>query len=63
MPFRFPQGKPCGYHIGHRYATCTRISVARYDVRLRHSRVAMTYVVALGASPMNAKNIKIINKI
>jgi hypothetical protein len=43
---RVPMGKPIGYHIGHRYATLT------YVATTRQSRVAMTYVVALGASPM-----------
>jgi hypothetical protein len=43
--YRVPMGKPIGYQIGHRYATCTCVTT-RYDVRQWHSRVAMTYLVA-----------------
>jgi SprB repeat/Secretion system C-terminal sorting domain len=55
-------GKPIGYHIGHRYATVTQTYIAIVFPNARTSRVAMTYVVALGASPMNECDINKRNK-
>jgi hypothetical protein len=53
LSHRVHRSKLLCYQIGHRYATCTCIWEHDCDVRLRHSRVAMTYLVANGFTHWN----------